>query len=739
MSSGCQLDSENSDHEPFESERAELVFGQGRSVEATRGMLERARHKPEVYSGVSERNYFFSAMMQNRATGHVWSRKNIEQNELCDSRLSGGSSFLTSDTRLVTAWHVWDGHLDETLPVYFELATTPQGAAVDYGDIFSWSRYLADGPNSALPFDDEGRIHGYDLDEEQPLLPNRLFILGLDDWAGQGADLVRLDLQRWEFVPDVFQPGETGYSQPTEFGQGFVTQNGASSLEGQDIVILRALPLSGEDIDPALGELLSGSFSIDRPAVFFGKTFPAEFHRLQAQELRQLERDKLFVNSSMNRWPTNSTPWRSLLISFKAQFQNRNESAVRSFQPNCSEPTLSFTTTELFGSSHDILAGSSGGSFLMPERNLEITESGDDDHIPQWPLKAVGVVSGGTHDQQPDPHDTQWLEPLQVSPSQHAIHTKFKEGDVARVKRDPHPNNGDPANPIPILVANSSPTCLEWAGVPNESQCIEWSDQSIVSGPISGGGGGIIEYDEEALQEPAVNRQRGIGCRLSGIDGPGVVVGVHGGFNHREEEFSKPPSTLAANGGGLGSFYIICAPYSAVSYTENWRFIRVKGAGIPRELDTLSGPFKWGVFDEYFSRVYERRFQDQYTENHMVRPASAKMCPPNYVVGGIRFVLSSDQSRYIGVNSLLCRLPVSSTVQDVPNELEVALQPSQPPGYTLHGKEFSLEQHIGYPDCAVGYCAEALCPGNDVMRGVRTFHDPNGIVTDVKLKCGNSP
>lgn len=191
------------------------------------------------------------------------------------------------------------------------------------------------------------------------------------------------------------------------------------------------------------------------------------------------------------------------------------------------------------------------------------------------------------------------------------------------------------------------------------------------------------------------------------------------------------------NGGGVGSFLGVCAPYSSARYSDNWRFTRVKGAQVSRSLDSLGGQVGWGSFDEYTARVYEERFNG---DEAMIRPPSTKVCPPNYVLRGIGLALSEDFMYYAGVTNLYCTKPASSSSPG-PQDLVVPLDTAQISGafdYTMAGKPFPLSQNIGLPVCGRG-CGSVACASGAVMVGFRSAHDSVGRMNYFEPQCMVSP
>lgn len=81
-------------------------------------------------------------------------------------------------------------------------------------------------------------------------------------------------------MPDAFKAGELGFVDSTEFNQGFLKREG-ERLTGRDLIVLKAQPLKDNDFtaDSRPSRLRSGAFPLNRPAVFFGKTYPTTIDR----------------------------------------------------------------------------------------------------------------------------------------------------------------------------------------------------------------------------------------------------------------------------------------------------------------------------------------------------------------------------------------------------------------------------------------------------------------------------
>lgn len=682
-----------------------LVFGK-RTVEQTRGLLSRARTASEP-SG--PRSYYYQVAMLNRATATLYLDKWTLESDCQQSAVSRSSGSLVSDTRLLTAYHVPLGAIEPNYSVRFE--------TVVGGPTGGWA---PDGPNTTTYAYDDTLQHRWDGTEENPLLPNRLFILSLDKWAKPSEVGVRDRLrENWQFVPDVFQPGEAGFATNTVWNQGFIYETGPHH-EGRDVALLRALPLY---LPPnSFDDLPSGTFAVDRPAVFFG----------HIRTNGRPDFDFGWVTlSHTNRWPNDNSKFVPL-VSLPGQI-GIDDITTQSSRCMAHDTEGLLTALSQSRSTHDSLVGSSGGTILVPWTVSEGAPA-------MRSLFGFGVLSGALLTNRAP---GTWGDPVPdtLSGDDVVLFTALGESERANIDRDPSPS-GDPSNPSPAITGNlpdcaemvedaqGQPYCKRWETVPSSSSV------GILPPPPHT----VFEDGENATAQPGQFARR-VTCRTGALL-PGAMIGVHGGLATAGQPTSALASTIIANGGGIGSMLAVCAPLSRVSYTDNWRFLNLVGAQVDRHLDTLGGEYGPLSFDAYMSRVYEERARPDEPTAY-VRPPSTKMCPPNHLLR--RVALVHNGSRYLGVSALVCTPATPPPRGQLRRDQVVSLNPDRANDtFKLHGRPFSLTQMIGNPNekCTSlnpNHCVEIGCEIGEVMHGLETTHDPQGRLTHVDALCMVAP
>jgi len=179
------------------------------------------------------------------------------------------SGFLTSDSRLTTANHnvgkplrsdLGDDALVVTFGGEYQIDTNDQAISSDEatGYFVRDSEPYNDYPSGDdLNYDTKSGVH-----EENPLLANRLFALGLRSWAKRLKKSKRDTLrEHWPFEID-----GTRSSQANDLRWSIDTDGDGSKEEGRlDVLVLKAREQTGLET----GNLLSGSFPLNRPGVFF--------------------------------------------------------------------------------------------------------------------------------------------------------------------------------------------------------------------------------------------------------------------------------------------------------------------------------------------------------------------------------------------------------------------------------------------------------------------------------------
>lgn len=234
-----------------------LVFEE-RAVSSSRNHLLVASAAPPASK---ERQLDAFLALYSLPTGVVYSPQHHRPTSNCTANLGKGSGWLTSSSRLVSAHHV-------TYPVSLDAARYEVrfgGSAPALTAEGSGGRWLADADTNQYPYDDPN-WPALNAVDDNPLVSNRIFQLGMDPWARPGAfgEEARDELEAWEFVID-------GNSTGNDFAhQGIMSytvdpQTGSPQLFGRDIAVLRADGLLEYQ---ELGELepMFGTFDFTSPA-----------------------------------------------------------------------------------------------------------------------------------------------------------------------------------------------------------------------------------------------------------------------------------------------------------------------------------------------------------------------------------------------------------------------------------------------------------------------------------------
>lgn len=209
LSFGCGSSGGGSDQPGAVRERkSPLVIGE-RSVDQIRGGMRLAeiRYNTDFYT-LASRHY--KASMLARGTGKIYATAwDPDAEDPCSvSTTTGGTGLLSSDTRMVTALHVVSGvdpdSFDQPIEVSFDGSSSKDNRCHKYYSHGDWDlkgSFLKD----YVDEDDDKYTSGYEWDEtpggerfgivdgddgtksniveENPLLANRLYQLGLHVWA----------------------------------------------------------------------------------------------------------------------------------------------------------------------------------------------------------------------------------------------------------------------------------------------------------------------------------------------------------------------------------------------------------------------------------------------------------------------------------------------------------------------------------------------------------------------------
>lgn len=221
------------------TERKQAISFTKRTVEQVRGAFMMAADVPA--SNVDLRKERYRAAVRANAGAHLLVDRRIraiEHGGECapTTILSSGSATLSSDSRLITAWHVVGDEVpDEDSRVWIHATF---GGAYDPDTHVGLGTFVSDFDPGTFPVEME-MTYDYRSDEqhENPLLANRLWQLGLESWASHdpipGADQDRLQRPRDCLRND----------WPIEYDdrdqQQFMVLNAQDEFEGYDVAVLR--------------------------------------------------------------------------------------------------------------------------------------------------------------------------------------------------------------------------------------------------------------------------------------------------------------------------------------------------------------------------------------------------------------------------------------------------------------------------------------------------------------------
>ncbi|QED26182.1 hypothetical protein FRD01_02685 [Microvenator marinus] len=305
----------------------------------------------------------------------------------------------------------------------------------------------------------------------------------------------------------------------------------------------------------------------------------------------------------------------------------------------------------------------------------------------------------------------------------------------------------------------------------SNSVCVEWNESTDEGEVING----LPSIETKPIENPDPNSPHhgkyiqflcGASYPTATKDGvyiesdPGVGVGVLGSL-HLGVKDDKPVGesnlfadrqTLIDSGAGVGSFFLICAPYSSVPFTSNWRFLNIGGNTIEPRFDTLGGSIAFSELRRALVAKNEARGAVREGKNEVyIRPPSFKTCPPGYLLSGLEF--SRNETHLLGLEKLICVLPdgTAGNPDGTGNKLTVptAAIPAQDYDQRLFGRRFSLTQMIGFPmekdpECSGGTGDPLKCPtmvkatckaSHPIIRGLNIYHDFQGRLANVVPIC----
>lgn len=687
-----------------ETRSADLVFND-LNVEQIRGQMASARTQP-TFSKAERIKYKTAALARAAGTVNVQVQTWNGDLDKCVGGASRGSGTLTSATRLVTAHHVIAGT---------DFAAPGDSLVVGFGGkCEQGSHSSCDGMFVA---DDN-----YGRDEENPLLANRLFQLGLDEWArnsttgGVNAIGARNTLRNWIFEFDDID------DQP--FGR-------AGSR--RDVAILEATRTKNSfnfEFDDESSEFYtpSGPFSIDKPAMFFGQVMYDDWADGPANGTEPTDLYELHYNT----WPDDTAETVVPLIS-NPGFTDAKGVSCASNPKACSLDSNQQWIHDPVGYQHCIATtldgreGSSGGALAYQPK----------DKVGHFFLRARGLDQGcaaPTADSCKlwDLQNSVQLEPERPEANWQSIFTTADE-DVKRwADRDKsYGPNPDPFNPVPHqLESDGTPKCTGDKD-PQTELCRSFSKPE--SNDVWGNPPDIDElpiqtYDgSQDSTTPEEHRSVRFLCNYSGFRQLGPRMRTHAGIALGLVGTATKPD---ANDGVVGSLGIICGPWSAIAWSDNWRFLMINGRQMKQGLDAAGDFVPRAMLSWALPLSYEVRVDPNISEPYP-RPISMKMCPPNYFLNGVW--VNEQDGILAGIAALQCETP------DGDERVESLDAPSAKYGnYTMAGRKYPLDQRIGTPGTGQTLIR---CKDPD-LRAVMGFvgtssHDKP--ISSVHLECGPHP
>ena len=711
---GCDADPEP----PATGQRKQQSVFNERNVDQARGDFLRAEqdfdHNHDPGSKEIQRAYF---------RAHATRATAIFRSNPCSvaEPNGAGTAVLTAPTRMITAFHNVQGDTTKS--------TVTFGGEDSY---FYDGRFVAD-DRADIPYDDDTQFR-HPSDERNPLLVNRLFAMGLEDWARRTAvaGSIRKNLRTWTTVP--YQ----GSVAQTWQGQGIITSWDPITYtvdEGADIAILKVIQESGAEYFE--GEATDAGnvspFPLIGPGVFF------DYVEVAPYQIFPLSPELPLAGAYTTKWPSDSgarTP-----LAARAGYLSAENTV---FQPSNKCHTDDHVFSNNSKVTVDFIAGTSGGVVFAPDMD----EGLEDESLirKRW---ALGVISGVVHDKWSDDH----FSVDEPSPS------NFGNGNT--ISQIPAGAPLDALRDIPdqpVIRPADRPICQQGENHESCFECVAWNDNGHCSRfhniPASSGEDepicpylGVEEDDERSRQRG--NGERYVQCAFR-PDGtpfptsgrsPGLVVGFVGGLIGWDSAITETENI------SIGSLMAVCAPATATPYVENWQLLNTKGAWPLSDVDSIQGRFGWLRMEDITRYTYELRNDDSRIRVH---PTSMKLCPPNYFLHGAQFLVDDNCTRVIGLSDLFCRKPdgfinQETSSDNTPTEVVVSLSSDHIDGYdawTIGGYEFSIDQRIGSwseDSTTRRHVLKCEDPDFPFVDGLETVHDDEGRLTNVYLTCQKSP
>ncbi|MDX9724103.1 MAG: hypothetical protein RBU37_25370 [Myxococcota bacterium] len=746
-----------------------IIFGTLRDIDSIRSRYQRARSEPTV-----QQQYPIMALaLHARAAGIAVVEKTVfnayeplpssAPYGLCLPEYAWGSATITSDNRLLTAHHVLHPNSSTSceFPVLFESIAEgdfPPYRSAEYNQWYSW--------DTAAPFESEVES------EESPFLANRLVQLGLLTWATDenwdppqscnANDVMmrgrhrRNHLRRWRTHAVTSGSSCTNQRCPCSPFLNYVSTLGdQQQFEGRDLLVLEATAPLGNPWPP-LAEACSsqefclqsnqvchtpsGSFVLDRPALFFDRVKLADFEALSNERPDLLAAEDLpmwLIHST--EWPDNSSPV-ATLISNPGYYSSTvpmgngvpvaQDPAVFSLCPEGQAPpsSQSFLYHPGFATSLDARSGSSGGLAML----RGWTEFG----LPGITFRGVAVMSRVSQ----SVGDPAIWDLSNFVPSEDADASNWSYV-IATNQAVVDQATEEPPSPPP-LPENPDWWAYDWAVSGQLPPAAEEPAISTVTIPEDDATPFWSE-PEPSVAAPSVSSTLYLCARpweSSAADQPGLAVGLMG------------TGTSLGAGNTIGAFMVVCAPWRHASYTSSWNQLYRLGRLLPNDLMVSAFKVPLGRLSDALVSMYEKR------ENDTLHPISMQLCPPNYALSGLGMIrqpyIGAPRGVYEvgGISYVLCR-----NIFDLSQTLTVPLNLSSnvlsfPPwdlgayphrafnDFKLSGQSFSVEQRIGRSVAEGGsFVAEQSCTAGQVVVGIHFSTNAEGRILTLNLACRRGP
>ena len=615
-----------------------------------------------------------------------------------------GSGILTSSSRITTAHHVAEGSVK-----YFDYEDREVDAADHYTIRFG-------------SFDQSGRLkyRVSNLGEESPLLAQRLFSLGLDNWAKSSKTGVRSQLRRWVFRFDDKE------KQP--FISLVDDTTNPRKYEGQDIAVVKvkddAHPLSNatggsEEIN---NELQSGLFDFYQPGPFF-EIAPVSNYSGDDDVCPNNNQTKLYT-SMFHLYPESE-------MDHKIPISGEGYQDAMGARDDCGEPSIecwgdltnsykvSVDYKKCVYSTYDSISGTSGGGIFS--RTCQYNGDGNyDSSSPIYEkIEMKGVLSfvvnkgtiGETGLWSTSPlysYEERGVENLDDLGEGYTAYAAFDETVRKWSQRDTsYGISGDPFNPYPNqpygdgcpgeLDGNSScivkikPSESTAYTSPNEELSYALGKHSSIDGtpnPNAVNGDANPDGEELIYNSRYVDFEKRL--EEKGFDfvpcfdryAPKSVVhpdeiisrtwyinfGMLQGFIGSANQAQSPEPRETSY--RIDALSPVCVPWSSQSWISNWGWTRVYTNSLSRIKDALplnGGHLVANGFLKLHSvlfRMYEIRVDtDMQNLERTAHPPSMKNCPPNYYLKGIKFLKSSgvnNSGDVVGITHVICQSHVDA-------------------------------------------------------------------------------